>query len=378
MRRQNDKNGGKAIRLAACFSQMGGLRGLLPLLADAPDFDIRWYGREPALAYIRARGHEAAPLHTLRLAPDACDVLLTDTINLRRSDEGMLCREAWCAAAEIGAPSVAFVDCWWGYLQRFTLPGERLADAPLPDVIAVVDEIALQDMLALGFPEQKLHVLGSPWLSALACDNRDVQPPLGGNLDEIVLTFVSQPLARVLNDRDSWGFTERDVIPALVRACTALPAEVKNRLRLVCLAHPEEDEAALTALLSETSPDFKTEVRKEPDPLGVVRSSHAVVGMFSILLVEAALCRRPVISIQPGLKREDMLATNRCGATGVVREIAELPQTIERLLCDKAFQAESLRRQANFPVVAEAIERWRRMLHDLNSRCRRGSAKSLA
>ncbi|BAH77544.1 glycosyltransferase [Solidesulfovibrio magneticus] len=371
MRRQNDKNGGKAMRLAACFSQMGGLRGLLPLLTDAADFDIRWHGREPALAYIRARGHEAAPLNALRLAPEACDVLLTDTINLRRSDEGLLCREAWRAAAETGTPSVAFVDSWWGYLERFTLPGERLANAPLPDVIAVVDEIAHKDMLALGFPEQKLHMLGSPWLSSLVGDSRDGKPPLGGDPDEIVLTFVSQPLARVLNDRDSWGFTERDVIPALVRACTALPVEIKSRLRFVCLAHPEEDEAALAALLSETSPDFKTEVRKEPDPLGVVRSSHAVVGMFSILLVEAALCRRPVLSVQPGLKREDMLATNRCGATAVVREIAELPQTIERLLCDKGFQAELLRRQANFPVIAEAIERWRRMLQDLSSRCRR-------
>lgn len=367
---QRNENNGRSIRLVACFSQMGGLRGLLPLLTNAPDFDIRWYGREPALGYIRAREYKAEPLGELRLTPNACDVLLTDTINLSRSDEGMLCREAWSSAAKIGVPSVAFVDCWWGYLERFTLPGERLGDAPLPDIIAVVDKIAHKDMVALGFPENRLQVLGSPWLSSLACDRQDGRTYIGDNPDEIVLTFVSQPLARILNDRDSWGFTEYDVIPALVRACAALSPEVKKRLRLVCLAHPEEDEAALATLLSETSPDFKTEVRKESDSLGVVRSSHAVVGMFSILLVEATLCRRPVISIQPGLKREDMLATNRCGATGVVREIAELPKTIERLLCDKNFQTDTLRRQANFPVIAGANERWRQLLYELNSRPR--------
>ena len=156
------------MQVTACFSQMGGLRGLLPLLEGAPDFAVRWYGREPVLGYLRARGHAAQPLDELRFAAGAGGVLVTDTINLSRTQEGALCNVAWRAAAEAGVPSVAFVDCWWGYLERFVLPGESLAGTPLPDAIAVVDEIARADMAALAFPEERLHVLGSPWLASLA------------------------------------------------------------------------------------------------------------------------------------------------------------------------------------------------------------------
>ena len=181
------------------------------------------------------------------------------------------------------------------------------------------------------------------------------------------MSFVSQPLARVLNDRLSWGFTERDVVPALVRACELLPRQVRDRLRLIFLAHPEEDEAGLAALVRERSPSFRTEVRKEPDPLAVVRACDAVTGMFSILLVEAALCGLPVVSIQPGLKREDMLVTNRSGATLAVRDESLLSGVLGRLLCDENFRAERRTCQAAFPVVTGADGLWRGLLRGLAS-----------
>jgi hypothetical protein len=369
MTRRTEKIDGRAIRVTACFSQMGGLRGLLPLLTNAADFDIRWYGREPALSYIRSKGHEARHLGKLRLDPNACDVLLTDTINLSRSDEGIHCREAWICAAENGVPSVAFVDCWWGYMQRFTLFGERLADAPLPDVIAVVDEIAHKDMVALGFPENRLQVLGSPWLSSLVQRHDSCRHCTREELDlraeEFVLTFVSQPLARILNDRDSWGFTEQDVLPSLLRACNHLPPEVLGRLRVLCLAHPEEDEQALVDLVRAETPAFPVQVRKDPDPLELIRASDLVTGMFSILLVEAALCDVPVLSIQPGLKREDMLVTNRTGATLALRQGDQLPQLLRRMACDAPSRAHRLEQQRLFPVIAESRTRWTNLLHNL-------------
>jgi len=342
---------------------MGGLRSLLPLLENPRNLDVHWYGREPALGYLRERGHRAEHLEKIGQSSRNCDVLLTDTINLSRTNEGLLCREAWLFAAKAKVPSVAFVDCWWGYLQRFTLPGERLTDVHLPDVIAVVDDIARADMVSLGFPEDRLHVLGSPWLSYLAhARGKEAGERYRMATDEIILGFVSQPLARVLNDRDAWGFTELDVIPALVRACTVLPRETRDKLRLVILAHPEEDEVELACLLNELSPSFRVELHKEIDPLALVRTCDAVTGMFSMLLIEAMLCGLPVVSLQPALKREDMLVTNRVGATRAVREMAQIQHVVRRLLCDETYRAELIRDYSLFRVVRESNASWRQLL----------------
>lgn len=362
------------MRLTACFSQMGGLRGLLPLLEDIREAETRWFAREPALGYLLARGIAARPLAELRREDLDRSVLLTDTINLSRSDDALLCRRAWTLAAQAGAPSVAFVDSWWGYRERFTLPGEDLAGAPLPDAIAVVDEIARADMAGLGFPAERLHVLGSPWLAGLAREasrageaRAQARAEHGIADGELVLGFISQPLERVLKDRDSWGFTERDVVPALLRACAALPAPARERLRVLALAHPEEDAEHLAGLVATAAPTFPVEVRKEADTLALVRACDAVAGMFSILLVEAALCGLPVLSIQPNLRREDMLVTNRAGHTLAVRDPDLLPGAVARLLCDPDFRKERLERQACFPVATTATELWRSLLRHMAS-----------
>lgn len=362
------------MRLTACFSQMGGLRGLLPLLEDLRKEETRWFAREPALGYLLARGIAARPLAELRREDLNGSVLLTDTINLSRTDDALLCRQAWRLAVRAGVPSVAFVDSWWGYLERFTLPGENLAGALLPDAIAVVDEIARADMAGLGFPPERLHVLGSPWLAGLAREasraeaaRAEARSGHGIAGDELVLGFISQPLERVLGDRDSWGFTERDVVPALLHACNALPAPARERLRVLALAHPEEDAEHLAGLVAAAAPGFPVEVRKEADTLALVRACDAVAGMFSILLLEAALCGLPVLSIQPNLRREDMLVTNRTGATVPVREAGLLPGAVARLLCDEAYRAEQLARQRTFPVVADATELWRGLLGRLDT-----------
>jgi len=363
------------LRLAAFFSQMGGLRGLLPFLEGEPDLDVRWYGREPALGYLRSRGYPAEHLGALRMEAGDGRILLTDTINLSRTGEGVLCREAWRKAAAAGTPSVAFVDSWWGYRERFTLPGEDLDEALLPDAIVVVDEIAHADMAGLGFPRERLHVLGSPWLASLAREasgaaaaRAQARAGYGIAGDDLVLGFISQPLERVLGDRDSWGFTERDVVPALLHACDSLPAPARKRLRVLALAHPEEDAEHLAGLVAAAAPSFPVEVRKEADTLALVRACDAVAGMFSILLLEAALCGLPVLSIQPNLRREDMLVINRTGATVPVREVGLLPAAVARLLCDETYRGEQLARQRSFPVVAEATELWRGLLHDITSR----------
>jgi hypothetical protein len=358
--------------VTACFSQMGGLRGLLPLLEDAPELSLRWHAREPALGYLKARGYAARHPGELTLDPAEGGVLLTDTINLSRTDEGLLCRAAWQAAARANVPSVAFMECWWGYLERFTLPGEALADAVLPDIIAVVDDIARAELLACGLPPQRVRVPGSPWLDALAqgrdagrAETAGLRQRFGLGAGELVLAFVSQPLARVLHDRDSWGFTERDVVTALVAACAALPKDTLGRLRLVCLAHPEEDAAGLEALVRAAAPSFPAEVRKPADPLDLVRACDAVAGMNSMLLAEAALSGLPVLSIQPGLRREEILVTNRTGATLRVTDADLLPGLLARLLCDEGFRAELVQRQAAFPVLSGAKERWRELLTEL-------------
>ena len=60
---------------------------------------------------------------------------------------------------ERGIPTLSIVDFWSNYTERFDT---------LPDKIAIIDEQMRQEMLAEGFPDDKLVITGQPAFDCLA------------------------------------------------------------------------------------------------------------------------------------------------------------------------------------------------------------------
>lgn len=353
--------------ILAAFFQSGGAKALRPALeALSRGHEMSFAARaaaRPALAGLC--DNPMTPEQAIEaLSGRAPDLLLTDTINLSRDPGGLLCSGLWRAARERGVPSLAFMECWWGYAERFQLPGEA-GPMVLPDRIAVVDPLAQGEFLARGFPEEALAVLGSPWLEKLSRMGaarrgelgREFRRECGFGPDDLVLLFVSQPLEKSIS-RERWGLSEKTVLEDLVCAFGSFAPGIPSNARLAILAHPEEDREALAGHVASLCPPLPWRVLGPCDPIGAALGADLTLGIFSMLLTEAVVLGRPVLSVQTGRAREDMLVTNLVGATRAVLDRGELSEALRGAVCDAGFRGRLTRNYGLLEVAGGSLERW--------------------
>ena len=103
---------------------------------------------------------EVASLGEARSYMDALDgprALVTGT-SIQAEEDGAY----WRWARERDIPSLAYVDSWVNYAERFG--GFR----HLPDEIAVIDEPAREGLVSLGAPPDRVHLVGNPAFDALS------------------------------------------------------------------------------------------------------------------------------------------------------------------------------------------------------------------
>ena len=199
----------------------------------------------------------------------------------------------WRAAQERQIPALAMLDHWIGYWERFTLTTRF---DTLPDVITVMDEYAGERLTSLGCPGSRLVVTGHPGLDALTMQEvegrEEARAHWGVPDDSRVVLFVSEPIAT--DHGASLGYNESVVLGLLVEALRGSSA------RLVVKPHPREKTDLLAEVLraNGTSAIMETQLTGRTAMAG----ADTVVGMTSVLLLEAALAGRPVLSLQPGTR----------------------------------------------------------------------------
>lgn len=202
----------------------------------------------------------------------------------------------WSAARAAGIPSMALLDHWKNYAERFTI------DAPfdaLPDLVAVMDEIAAGELVARGCPPDRVVVTGQPRFDALT----DLVPPeerarartsLGIDASRRVAVFASEPRGAPYDD--GTGFTQADAFAMFLDAVEAM---AEDALVLVKLHPVERAEPVAAALPSHSRPEVRI-----LDASSSVREATAAAdifcGMSSIVLLDAALVGLPTLSIRPG------------------------------------------------------------------------------
>ncbi|RJQ27362.1 hypothetical protein C4565_05350, partial [Candidatus Parcubacteria bacterium] len=298
----------------------------------------------------------------------APDVLLTDTVNLIRCPESVLLQKFWRLADDLGIPSFAYVDCWWGYGIRFLRPGERTA-AVMPYTIAVADDIMKTEMIEEGFDAKRIQVLGNPRFERLlnqAQPNRKTARRNLGLMDgEKLLVHASQPATAFLGSdvESTWGFSEFSILRWLLEGFERLDADERKVTRLVVKPHPEEDiEPLLDIVASASQQGVVAEVNEVTPMLELVEAADLVTGINSILLLEALILGVPAVSLQPNLKREDMLLPTRIGAMRLIIEPREIPELVERLVRDQSFGPSLLEARGLYPLISDATKRWKQAL----------------
>jgi hypothetical protein len=242
--------------------------------------------------------------------------------------------EWWRAARAAGVPSLALLDHWSNLRERFSdhSPLDRL-----PDLVGVMDAAAHETLIQAGLPPDRLRITGQPYFDSLAhsgvTDQRaNARQELGVSEDEILLVFASEPQARYYGSGPAdpgWlGYTERDALDALL---SAAPGVIGQGAILIKL-HPLEPPGAFWELAcARTGENVRTRVLSRYPSSSVIAAADVVVGMTSIILLEAATVGVPSISVRPGGGRNSFIALHGDYVQDIT-DAAELPAALQDAL----------------------------------------------
>lgn len=233
----------------------------------------------------------------------------------------------WSGARRAGIASLAVLDHWCNYAERFT---QRTAFDTLPGTLAVMDDVAREALMAAGCPPETLRVTGQPYFDDLlvrmaALDREQVRRELGVPLDRRLVVFASEPQERYYGD--ALGYTESTALQAAIEALGRIDPDAL----LIVKLHPLEHDAAHDAVHSEQLPVEVRVLRAYPATHLVV-AADAVLGMTSVFLLEGAMGGRPTLSIRPGGNPGDHFLSRHAAAITSVVDAAEVERELAQAL----------------------------------------------
>jgi len=256
-------------------------------------------------------GHELIQRH-------GADLVLTGTSFAPGPELGLL-----RAARSSLVPAIAVLDQWTNYCRRFLAPGEDALDVvELPDIVAVMDDFAAQEMVSEGFPLDRLRVVGHPglerfsrWVSSGEGQEKsqNVRNDLGLNSCDILVSFFSQPISDLYGtyaDTTSRGYNEQQVFLGLRETLTSIMREEETNVRLVVKLHPKEFKGKYS---KGEEDEFPFTMVESSDGDAILAASDLVVGMTSMALVKAFVAGKQAISYQPSLIGPDAMVLGRAG-----------------------------------------------------------------
>ena len=233
------------------------------------------------------------------LNPDI-DYLVTGTSEKVTDDELF-----WRWANENHVPSLAFVDQWSNLTQRFECEN-------LPASIAVMDEAAKKALESYLSGRSQVLITGSPAFNTL----KDTVKAFPRMSSQTRILFVLEPdISGQTEDeiRARQGFTEYDCLRASVKATCDYARQHGIPIVFTLKPHPRDDQERIQGLITKLHADVSelpVEIWARSRVEALVESD-VVMGMRSMLLLEAAIVHKPVISIQLNRKTPCLLTDDR-------------------------------------------------------------------
>ena len=276
----------------------------------------------------------------------AIDAVLTSASSLPEKD--MTEKLLWRWAGKKMIPSVAVLDQWQNYADRFSGVDEAERLTYLPDMIAIMDELAKREMKDAGFPEERLCVTGQPALEnfvklAEQAKRPDKENRLKKSKEDMIITFFSQPM-RALHG-DGIGYNEKMVLDDILSVAAVLQEEWKKTIKVLCKLHPKDemDDLKFKSHGSSVKPQFVRDEYSNPE---LIVSSDIVIGMASIMLIHSVIAGIPTICYEPSVeKRSSRCMPVRIGAIPHVVTKNSLTELIKKLYRDPAFMKKYLQDQ---------------------------------
>jgi hypothetical protein len=226
-----------------------------------------------------------------------------------------------------GIPTVGVVDAFMNASYRFRGYTDD-AMTYVPNWLIVPDEWTKREFVDLGFPEERAVVCGHPQYDFVrkkadelerrdkkALRSRFFPEAPEGKLVAVFAAEISDGLnpEQFLLSKEytlfgRGGSQKRTdiVVEELLKAIALLP----ERPYLVLRLHPKNELGEFAKYTEEFD-----QISREQPVLDMIFASDGVIGMTSMLLLEAAILGRPTFSIVPKKEERDWLPTIRAGLT---------------------------------------------------------------
>lgn len=228
------------------------------------------------------------------------------------------------ASSELGITSAAIVEHWNLYQERFsTVEKGSITNrlVYLPDEVWVNDRYAWEGAVSAGLPQNCLRIMGQPFLEKRMLDLKKLceMSKKSGMTNRIV--FISERLREdfVAGSALDLGTDEFQALELLVKSVNF------ERTELIVKLHPQESATKYDGVFPKGLPISITKDAALPE---LICSAKKVVGVNSMVLLEASLIRDDVISLMPDSTRQKFIG-NETGATVPCYEISQLTRLLE-------------------------------------------------
>ncbi len=279
------------------------------------------------------------------------------------------------AAQSLDTPSIAVVDMWSHYKERFIDP--VTGELCLPTLVGVMDRLAFEQAVEAGLPESSLVVVGQPHLEELASvlhgddllsEARVLRRSWLGEFAQAeairLVLFASEAFSRDFGSVGPYyrGYTEVDALEGLVRATRILERRSQFRTKIIVKLHPEESADKLR--IGQTALESDLLLVADQPAWPCMLAADVVVGMTSMFLLEAAVAGKPTVSFQPGCLDKDSFVGTRSGMIPAVSSENELASILAGFMSLKGRSAGGSRprvpqalRTGSARRIAELIDR---------------------
>lgn len=251
------------------------------------------------------------------------DFIVSSATSLPERD--MSEKQLWRNARVAGIPTLAFLDQWQNYAVRFSgvAADERLAY--LPDYINCINETGKCDMAREGFRSDMLVKFGHPYLSSLNSiaaniDEAAVRQRLGVEPTQQVALFVSEAIREHFGGVR--GYDQYDALRVFMEMVSSSDVKYRPLIKL----HPKDVQEGYDRILRGYSGLMPVITHNQASPVECIQIADCVFGMTSIMLIEAFVLGKPVVSIQPGLMVEDPMILSREGYIARITDAHHLPR----------------------------------------------------
>ena len=239
-------------------------------------------------------------------------------------------------AKSLGIPVVHVLDNWTNYRNRLEMDGGAML---IPDLYTVMDALAFDSAVDEGIDKDIIRAVGQPALASLfsewqACNLTEIEKvreSLGFDQNKKLLVFVSEPAESDQGGPGSEsyrGYTEKDVLKVF---CDGLQKDAKG-LEVAILPHPREQEENVSECWQRCKGALSGRIIQPGNAREIVFLADGVAGMASLLLYEAWLLDKPVLSIQPDVRYESLRMLSKRQGVVFVDQAREVTASILKWL----------------------------------------------